>query len=256
MLSINTNIWNSGLARNLALTKSGLLNTMSQLSSGLRINKASDDPAGLVISEQLRSRIASLNQEIENTSAAISKYETASSTVMDLRSKLVDLRSMAIGAANEGGNDPASQEAWANAANDVVASYNQVIANAEYNGSQMLDGSAGSLATVTNLTDIDLSSAATAEQSIANVDAAMAELDSVQIDLASTQKYQLESHRNSLQITSQNLQAAESQIRDVDYARTYSRMVGGMIRMQAGLAMMSHSNMLGKGVLQLFGSRQ
>ena len=92
-----------------------LMAAMEKLSSGLRINRASDDPAGLVISEQMRSQIASLNQEIENTSLTIRKYNTADATVSQMRSVLQGVRSMAVGAANGGINDQAAYDAYQSA---------------------------------------------------------------------------------------------------------------------------------------------
>ena len=242
----------SGLSLfSLSSNMSVMLKTAQRLSSGLRINQASDDPAGLVISEQLRSQIASLNQEIDNISSNISKYQTVSSSVGGLREQLVELRTLAIGAANEGGNSPAAQEAFDSAAQQIVTSFNNTVDNAEYNGSQTLDGSEGSQANVSELMDIDLSTTAAAEASIEHIDTAVAELDAIQIDLGSTQANGFESQLRSLEVTRENLTAAESQIRDADFAGELTSFVSSQIRTQVSLAMLAHAMMSGSSVVSL-----
>ncbi|MBN1211821.1 MAG: hypothetical protein JXA92_04525 [candidate division Zixibacteria bacterium] len=231
---------------------STMLRSMEKLSSGLRINRASDDPAGLVISEQLRSQIAGLNQEIENLSASINKYETATSTVSSLRSSLTEVRTMALAAANEGFLSDDTRAAYAATAESMTEAFNETVQNAEFNGMKLLDGSAGALAEVAELSGIDLSSAEAAAQSVEVIDQAVKDLDAVQVDLAVTQKNDLESRRVTLEITRENLTAAESQVRDTDYALEVSNFIGSMIRTQASLAMLTYSNISGASILKLF----
>lgn len=253
IFSINTNMAMLGIAKKTNDNFAALYRSMEKLASGLRINRASDDPAGLVISEKFRSRIASLNKEVENTTHLINKYETGSSTVMEMRSKLTELRTLAVGAANEGINDPASQAAYVMSAGYISASFNDMAATAEYNGKKLLDGSEGSLAAVSTLENISLSSAENAEASIVVIDAAIAELDSIQVELGATQKNDLESRRSSLEITAQNLQSADSLLRDIDYALEVANMVSEMIKVQTSLALMSHTKLQANSVLKLLG---
>lgn len=229
-----------------------LFKSIEKLSSGKRINSASDDPAGMVISKQLQSQIASLSQEIDNISANINRYQTASSTVMQLRDQTIELRQLAVGAANTAYNSDDAQQAYDTAAANIVETYNRTVANATYNGANMLDGSERSLAAVSELADIDLSSAEAAAASIATIDAAAAELDAIQIDLGSTQRYDLKSRQVSLEVTRQNLQAAESSILDTDYAQEYADMVLHMIRTKAVVSLMAHSLISGLNVVSLF----
>lgn len=231
---------------------STMYSSMRKLTSGLRINSAADDPAGLMISEQLRTQIGSLNQEIENLSSSISKYETVSSTVSTLRSNLTEIRTMAVAAANEGLLSEEARQAYVTAAGSLVENFNDIVENAEFNGAKTLDGSAGALAEVAELTGVDLSSAETAAASVDVIDSAVEELDAVQMDLAATQKNDLEGQRASLEITRQNLIAAESQVRDTDYAVEYSNFIGSMIRTQASLAMLTYSAVSGSSILKLF----
>lgn len=89
----------------------------------------------------------------------IGKYQTASSFVSEMRSKLIELRTLAIGAANEGGNSKSAQAAYAATADYIISSYNYILETAEYNGMNLLDGSDGPLAEVGELEGVDLSSA-------------------------------------------------------------------------------------------------
>lgn len=255
VLSISSSAQQAGFIRFLNQSHKGYASAAWKLASGLKINSAADDPAGLVISEQLRTRIASLNQEIENTSNLIHKYETGSSQVMELRSQLTEMRSLAIGAANEGFNSEAAQTAYDTQASYIVDRFNSAAGAAEFNGSKLLDGSEGSLGSVSTLEGVDLSTAASAQESIEVIDAAIAELDSIQVEIGATQKNELESRRSSLQITSENLIAAESQLRDTDYARQYSNMVMNMIKMQTSMALMSIDKTSSEGVLKLLSSK-
>ncbi len=229
-----------------------LMKSMQKLSTGLRINQASDNPAGLVISERMRSQIASLNQKISNTSLTIKKYETADSAVGQLRSVLTDVRTMALGAANSGFNDSSVQSAYNQAAGDAVSTYNRMINDASFNNANLLDGSEGSLADVSQLSGIDLSSPEQAKQSLEAIDQAMAELDATQVSIGSTQKNELERSRSNMEITVQNLTAAESTIRDTDIPFEIAVMLRNQIQIQAGMSMLAHANFEQRSVLKLF----
>ena len=225
--------------------------TMGRLSSGSRINEAADDPAGLSISEDLRSKIGSLNKEIENTSLAIRKYETADDTVNQLRSIAKDLRSMAVGAANAGGNDAASQAAYQNAADRAVDSYNRIIKTATFNQSSLRDGSEGSLAGLSNLPRIDLQSSDKVSGAVDRIDQTLAELDTAQGDMGATQKNELEARRSDLEVTSQNLTAADSQVSDADYSLEIATMIRDQMQVRAGVSLLAHANVTQSSVVSL-----
>jgi len=228
--------------------------SMEKLSSGLAINRASDNPAGLVISESLRSRIASLNRQADAINGTIHKYRSVSSTVSTLRTSLNELRALAVGAANEGANGDGAQAAYQTAVDSIVDTFNYIVTTAEYNGDKVLDGSDGSLADVSELSGVDLSTVEGAAASIDRIDAAINELDHVQMELGATQKHDLESHLASLRVSRDNLVAAESQVRDLDYATEYANFVSGMIRTKASMALLAHTADLGKGLIALLGS--
>lgn len=250
-LGIRTNISAWDLVRRLNASELALYSSLEKLTSGLAINRASDGPAILIISERLRSQIASLEQQVENLSAQQHKYEYASSALMELRSHLTELRSLAIGAANEGGNDEAMQAAYDTTAQDIVAAYNQVIETAEYNGRPLFDGSTGSLADIPALSGIDLTSAASAEASISALDDAVRTLDHVQIDLGATQRHELAAQQRMLSITRQNLIAAESELRDTDFVMEWTNFLAESMRLRAGIALFAHSRLNAESVLLL-----
>lgn len=254
LLNLNRTADSSRLLNSTYNVYGSMMSSLQRLASGLRINSAADGPADLVISERLRSQIATLNQEIENTDALIHKYSTADSQLSELRGHLNDLRDLAVGAANEGVNSPEAQAALDTAAQDILATYNDAVAQAEYNGTPLFDGQSGSVATVTALEGIDLSSPDEAVASLEAIDAALDELDRAQVEVGSTQANELESHLRTLQITSQNLQAAESTLRDTDFVLEYSRFLADSFRFRAGLAMMGQLNSTSEAVLGLLNS--
>ena len=231
-----------------------ILRAFERLSSGLAIVRAADDPSGLVISEQLRSRIATLNAELDNTSLLIHKYQTASSHLMEMREQLTELRSLAVGAGNEGLYDETAYDAWADAANHMVQHYNWTVANADFNGMNLLDGSPGSVANIGRLQSLDVSSAEAARSAVSVIDEKIGEVDSTLGEIGAFERFELQSRRESLEVTAQNLQAAESLLRDVDYAKEFSFAVGQMICLRASAALMAHSYLTAKSVLDLFRS--
>jgi flagellin len=254
--SLQTNLGVSGLQRGINSSLWQLGKSMEKLSSGLKINRASDDPAGLVISEQMRSRIGSLNQEISNLSNQINKYETASSSAMQLRGNLSELRSLAVAAANGAVNDPSIQEAYAAEADRLVTTHNNTIDNASFGTQKLLDGSAGSITTIAQLSGVDFSTPEAAEESIAALDSEIGRLDSTITGMGATQKNDLESNRRNLQVESENLTAAESQIRDTDYAREIGNFLKHQISLQTSMALLAQSNVSSSIIVSLFSTNK
>ena len=249
--SLNNNINATDIFRNLNLSHALWAKAAEKLSSGLKINRASDDPAGLVISEQMRSRIASLNQEISNISGQINKYETASSQALQLRGILTEIRSLAVAASNDGFNDPAIQDAYQTEANRLVETYNFVVENAAFGEQKLFDGSDGSLATIAKLGPVDLSDTEAAQSTIESIDEAASRLDATISDMGATQRYDLESRMSSLQVEAQNLTAAESQIRDTDYVLEFANLLKNQILIQSSVSLLAHSFISPQSVLAL-----
>lgn len=149
-LRINNNIAAINAHRNLTLTTRNLSGSMEKLSSGYRINRASDNPAGLVISEQFRAQIAGLGRAIENSEGSINMIQTAEGALNEINSLLVSMRELAIHAANEGFNDTdqlaADQAEIANA----IATIDRIAANTQFGTKKLLDGSNANTATITS----------------------------------------------------------------------------------------------------------
>jgi flagellin len=230
-----------------------LLKAIEKLSSGLKINRASDDPAGLVISEQMRSQIASLNQEIENTTMMISKYNTADATIGQLRSVAQGIRTMAIEAANGSFNNQAAYDAYQAATDRAVANFNHIIETADFNNTNLLNGGAGALTEMPPLPQVDLSNAEQAVVSLQQIDESLAAINQAQVDIGATQKHELETRRSHLEVAAENLTAAESEIRDTDYALAMVELIKSEVQLRAGIAMMAHSHVTHRAVLSLLG---
>jgi len=149
-LRINNNIAAINAHRNLTLTTRELSGSMEKLSSGFRINRASDDPAGLVISEQFRAQIAGLSRAIENSEGSINMIQTAEGALNEINNLLVSMRELAIHAANEGFNDAdqlaADQAEIANA----IATIDRIAANTQFGTKKLLDGTKDNIATITS----------------------------------------------------------------------------------------------------------
>jgi len=149
-LRINNNIAAIDAHRNLTLTTRQLSSSMEKLSSGFRINRASDDPAGLVISEQFRAQIAGLGQAIENSEGSINMIQTAEGALNEISNLLISMRELAIHAANEGFNDAdqlaADQAEIANA----IKTIDRIAANTQFGTKKLLDGSKDNVATITS----------------------------------------------------------------------------------------------------------
>jgi len=250
-MNLINNISALNISRNLDLTTISMFKTMNKLSSGLRINSASDGPAALVISERMRSQIASLNQEIENTSIAINKYQTTDSALQDLRGNLNEIRTLAVAASNTGVNDAAMQEAYQREADDLVQSYNRIVETSSFGNQKLLDGSSGAPANVPKLDKFDLSTAEAAGNSIAAIDDAVTRLDQNIADIGATQKNSLESHLSNLRIEAQNLTAAESQIRNTDYAAEFASLIRDQLLVSSAVSLLSHSALTPRLVLNL-----
>ncbi|MCA8994003.1 MAG: hypothetical protein KDA88_18605 [Planctomycetaceae bacterium] len=142
-LSITNNVASLNAQSNLTRANSNLAKSVERLSSGLKINRGSDGPAALVISEKQRAQIAGLNQAIENSEKAVSLVQTAEGALTEINSLLVKVRSLAIDSANAGVNDndalAANQAEIANALDTI----NRIADNTQFGTKKLLNGDAG-----------------------------------------------------------------------------------------------------------------
>ncbi|MBN2171357.1 MAG: hypothetical protein JW819_08560 [Candidatus Krumholzibacteriota bacterium] len=143
-VSLNTWRW-------LATQERGLTRSLERLSSGLRINRASDAPAGLVISQNLRARIVGLDQAIENSAIAAAEIQTAEGALVEIHALLRGMRELAVHAANAGANDAASLAADQAEIEDSLASIRNIVDQTRFGDKQLLDGSNGVRGTISGL---------------------------------------------------------------------------------------------------------
>lgn len=142
-LRINTNIAALKGVRHLEETDRKLADSLQRLASGFKINKGSDNPAGLVVSEQMRGQIVGLNQAIENSELAMSTVQTTEGALTEVNNLLIRMRQLALQAVNEGGNDRNTLEANQNEIADALATINRIARNTQFGNRKLLDGSGG-----------------------------------------------------------------------------------------------------------------
>jgi flagellin len=148
-LRINHNITALDAWRNLTVTTRRMASSMEKLSSGFRVNKAADDPAGLVISEQFRAQIAGLNRAVQNSEASINMIQTAEGALNEINNLLVGMRELAIHAANEGVNDEYQLAADQAEITNAIRTIDRIAANTQFGTKKLLDGSAANVAAIT-----------------------------------------------------------------------------------------------------------
>ncbi|MCP4294123.1 MAG: flagellin [Proteobacteria bacterium] len=142
-LRINHNTSSINTHRNLQANDKALSDTLEKLSSGLKINRAADGPAALVISEQMRAQIAGLHQAIDNSETAVSMVQTTEANLSEVSVLLTDIRQLAIHAANEGANDEFMLLADQREIDNALTTIDRIAAQAQFGNRKLLDGSNG-----------------------------------------------------------------------------------------------------------------
>jgi len=142
-LRINHNVAAINAHRNMVRNDAKLNKTLEHLSSGLKINRGSDSPAALVISEQLRAQVAGLKQAVMNSEAGVALVQTAEASLNETSSLLTSLRQLAIHAANEGVNDHVMLEADQSELINALDSIDRISRTCEFGTKKLLDGSHG-----------------------------------------------------------------------------------------------------------------
>ncbi|OGH02406.1 MAG: flagellin [Candidatus Lambdaproteobacteria bacterium RIFOXYD1_FULL_56_27] len=148
-LRINHNIAAINAHRNLNINDTSMSKTLEKLSSGLKVNRASDGPAALVISEQMRGQIAGMSQAIDNSETAVSLVQTTEANLNEVSRLLVSVRQLAVHAANEGVNDETMLEADQQEITNALATIDRVAAQAQFGNKRLLDGSQGASGSTT-----------------------------------------------------------------------------------------------------------
>ncbi|RZI92049.1 MAG: flagellin [Microbacterium sp.] len=273
-MQINTNVSALNAYRNLSSTQNDLSKSLEKLSSGLRINRAADDAAGLAISEGLRSQVNGLNVAARNAQDGISVIQTAEGALTEVHSILQRVRDLAVQAGNDS-NNTESRTAIKTEIDALGDELTRVAASTNFNGIKLMGG-AGNPTSLTfqvgagdqaaedqisvALTDfsglgatvkaLTVDTAANALLTITAVDTQIGNVSTARASLGAAQN-RFESTINSLNVASENLAAAESRIRDTDMASEMVKYTAANILSQAGTAMLAQANQANQGVLQL-----
>ncbi|MGO4489795.1 flagellin N-terminal helical domain-containing protein [Microbacterium sp. 2RAF4] len=272
-MQISTNVSALNAYRNLSNTQNDLSKSLEKLSSGFRINRAADDAAGLAISEGLRSQVNGLNVAARNAQDGISVIQTAEGALTEVHSILQRVRDLTAQGANDS-NNAKSRDAIQKEINTLGDELTRIAGSTNFNGIKLLSGGdtltfqvgAGSVAAEDQisvaLTDFatlgaDIKTLAGTMTDAATYGAALAGIDT-QIQAVSTARAgygalqnRFESTINSLNVSAENLSAAESRIRDTDMASEMVKFTSKNILSQAGTAMLAQANQANQGVLQL-----
>lgn len=147
---VNTNVAAMNALRNLGITGSEFSKSITRLSTGLRINSAADDPAGLISSESFRAQIAGIDQAIRNNQDAVNYAKTAEGALDEVNRLLRDARSLAVASANSGTLTQSQIQANQNQLNSIVSSITRIAEQTQFGTKKLLDGSAGVSASVTS----------------------------------------------------------------------------------------------------------
>lgn len=279
-LIVNTNILSLNAQRNVKNTQNSLGTSVERLSSGLRINSAKDDAAGMAISMKLTAHVRSLNQAVRNAQDGISVVQTAEGGMNEIHNILTRMRELSQ-QASTGILATSDRAALNQEFQDLKSEITRISDTTEFNGLKLLDGSLSangvSLQVGINNTgndritvsggsfnDIDASalglsstvssidSATNAQSMLALVDTAIGTVSTRRGNLGAVQN-RLGSTIANLEIAAENLSAANSRIKDADFAIETANLTRSQIILQAGVAVLSQANTIPQYALQLLG---
>jgi flagellin len=275
-ISVLTNVASLNAQKNLTSTQSALAASVGRLSSGMRINVASDDAAGLGISENLKADIRSMAQAQRNANDGISMTQVAEGSMNDIQGIVTRMRELSIQAANAslGGTERGYIQTEFTQLSEEI---NRISSVTEFNGQKLLEGSASAglsfqigiqnsandrlamsitnLATSTlgstlKISAASLSTATNAKLAIGAFDKAIQQLSQARAKVGAIQNRMTVTVSN-LANAQENLNAANSRIRDVDVASESSNLTKSQILSQAGLAVLAQANQLPQSALSL-----
>jgi len=277
---INTNVMSLTAQRNLNSTQSAMAKSLQRLSSGLRINSAKDDAAGLAIATRFSAQISGLNQAVRNANDGISLAQTAEGALQEISTNLQRMRELAVQSANAtyttGDRTSLNKEV-----SSLKAEITRITNAVEFNGVKVLGASASltfqvgakattnvdtiALATVnvasanstTGIgsalgTSLSIGTAEAARSAITMIDTMLDRVSSTRADFGTIQN-RFESVVRNLQNVSENLSASRSRIVDADFAAETAALTRAQILQQAGIAMLAQANAMPQSALSLLG---
>jgi len=282
---INHNMSAINANRQLGVTGGQTQNSMAKLSSGLRINKAADDASGLAVSEKLRSQIRGLNQADRNIQNAVSFIQTSEGNLQETTDILHRIRELSVQSSN-GIYTTEDRMQIQVEVSQLVDEVNRIASHAQFNGMNMLTGMFATDSTSGDIMQIQvganmdqnetihigtmtaaalgleneqgaggvvtLSTATEANRTIGIIDDALKTVNKQRADLGAYQN-RFEMASKGVAISAENMQAAESQIRDADMASEMVEYTKNQILNQAGTSMLAQANARSQSVLQLLG---
>jgi flagellin len=269
--SMLSNATSMGAQRSLMSTQNSLSKSITRLSSGMRINSAADDAAGLAISSRMSADIRSVGQAERNANDGISMIQIAEGAMNEQQNIMGRLRELAVQSAN--GALSANERAFINTeATQLVGEVQRISQVSEFNGFNMLGADAGTFAmqvgkdatandtidvtfdatdtTTLGINALDLTTAANAQTALGTIDTAIDTLSTTRAGLGASQN-RLEVTIQNLRTEEENLTSANSRIKDVDVARETAALTRNQIMSQAGTAMLAQANQLPSMVLSL-----
>jgi flagellin len=268
---INTNMMSLNTQRNLTTTQGALATSIQRLSTGLRVNSAKDDAAGLAIAERMNAQVRGMNVAIRNASDGISLSQTAEGAIGKVGDMLQRMRELAVQSAN-GTNADATDRAYLEQEFDQLgAEITRMVGATSFNGKAILAADAGALTfqvganatdviTVTTnaLTGGDIAAAvggtvstgAGATAALGLIDTALNTVNSERALYGAVQN-RFEAVIGNLQISAENQTAARSRIMDADFAAETASLTRAQVLQQAGTAMLSQANSIPNNVLSL-----
>ncbi|MDA8781612.1 flagellin [Porticoccaceae bacterium] len=273
MAVINTNVAATLTANALSRNERDMSQAMERLSTGLRINSAADDAGGLAMSQTMTAQVKGLDMAVRNASDAISMVQTADGASVEIGNMLQRMRELAVQAVN-GTQSDSDLDALDLEFQALITEIERVADQTQWNGSNLIDDSAGSSGTVTfqvgadasqtmtvdfgdlqtggdlTVTGDDIDSAANAATALAAIDADIATLNN-QRAVYGAAINRLEHTVDNLSNISTNTQAALSRIQDADYASESTELAKTQIIAQAGTAMLAQANQQAQSVLAL-----
>ncbi|KRF33997.1 flagellin [Paenibacillus sp. Soil787] len=266
IINHNLNAMNSH--RNLVFNNAQQGKSSEKLSSGFRINRAADDAAGLSISEGMRSQIKGMNQGMRNAQDGISLAQTAEGAMNEVSDMLTRMKELSTQAQSSTYNNT-DRTAMDSEYQQLKTAITDIATNTQFNGINLLDGSGTNAFTIqtgggaadqvimdmtkadiTGLTLGGVGTQALATTESGNVDTAIKAVNAARSALGAYQN-QLEHVYNNTSVNTENLQAAESRIRDTDMASEMMNYTKFNILQQASTAMLAQANQAPQGVLQL-----
>ena len=270
-LQINTNVAAINSYRNLTGTQSSMQTSLERLSSGLRINRAADDAAGLAISEKLRSQVNGLNQAQANAQDGVSLIQTAEGAMNESHAILQRMRTLAVQSASDTNTD-SDRAQIGKEISALVSELDGIAERTQFNGMTLTNGGftskvlqigansgqtmtvniSGISATSLGVNAISLGTQGGAVSALSNIDAAINNLSGNRADLGALQN-RLQHTIKNLGVSAENLAASESRIRDTDMAKEMTSFTRSQILQQAGTAMLAQANQSTQGVLRLLG---